>query len=163
MSDPYEEIVQGETLRRSAPGDLHELICARLHTQVAASLTGAAAARLLAPRSVVQITPGTLLRPDLALLTAATGKLFLAAEIIYSDDHRTDTVVKKQLYEDLNVPRLWMVDPRYNNVEVYHSTAYGLSLKGILAGREVLAEKLLPNFGITMNELFAAAEASNEA
>ena len=27
--------------------------------------------------------------------------------------------MKKQIYEDLNLPRLWMIDPRYNNVEVY--------------------------------------------
>jgi len=31
------------------------------------------------------------------------------------------------------------VDPRYDNVEVYHSTEWGLALKGILAGSEVLA------------------------
>ena len=47
-----------------------------------------------------------------------------------------------------------MVDPRYNNVEVYHGTAHGLSLKGILAGRETLTETLLPGLQITMNDLF---------
>jgi Uma2 family endonuclease len=51
---------------------------------------------------------------------------------------------------------LWMVDPRYDNVEVYHCNQYGLILKGILAGREVLAERLLPEFQLTIAELFAA-------
>ena len=37
-----------------------------------------------------------------------------------------------------------MIDPRYDNVEVYHSNEYGLILKGILAGHELLTEKLLP-------------------
>ena len=61
-----------------------------------------------------------MLRPDLALVTAATGKIWLAAEIVDSHDHRPDTVLKKGLYEDYNLARLWMIDPRYNNGELYH-------------------------------------------
>ena len=155
MSEPYEEIIEGETLRRAAPGPRHERICDVLHTRLAAALAAHVVSRALAPRSVVQLGPGTLLRPDLAVVTAATGKLWLAVEIVNSEDHRTDTVIKKTVYEEANVPRLWMVDPRYDNVEVYHGTPYGLALKGILAGRESLQEPLLPDFTLTVNELFA--------
>lgn len=154
MSDPYEEIIDGETLLRLPPGARHEQICSRLHARVSASLVSVATTRLLERRSAVQLKAGTLVRPDLALLTVATGKPWLVTEIISSDDHRTDTVVKKQIYEDLNVPRLWMIDPRYDNVEVYHGSQYGLMLKGILAGREVLTEQLLPAFNLAIAELF---------
>jgi Uma2 family endonuclease len=92
----------------------------------------------------------------LALVTAANGRLWLAAEVVSSEDHAPDTVVKKQIYEEVRLPRLWMIDPRYNNVEVYHATPYGLRLKGILAGQEVLTERLLPEFQITLTELFEA-------
>jgi Uma2 family endonuclease len=156
MTASYEEIIDGEVLMRAAPGERHEAICARLHAVVTASLTGVTTARLLAPRSIVQLSPGTLLRPDLALVTAATGKLWLAAEIVQAGDHQPDTVLKKQVYEDLRAPRLWMIDPRYNNVEVYHGGEYGLALRHILAGRETLAEELLPRLQLAMNELFAA-------
>jgi hypothetical protein len=156
VSQAYEEIIGGETLLRTAPGARHERICAWLHARVAASLGANGVSRLLTPRSVVQFGPGTLLRPDLSLVTAATGKLWLAAEIVNSDDHRPDTVLKKSLYEDFKAPRLWMVDPRYDNVEIYHTTPYGLALKGILAGREMLRDSLLPEFGCSMTDLFAA-------
>jgi Uma2 family endonuclease len=156
VSEPYEEIVRGETLLRAAPGARHERICSSLHGRVAASLGAAPVSRLLTPRSVVQFAPGTLLRPDLSLVTIATGKLWLAAEIVNSDDHRLDTVLKKTLYEEYKAPRLWIVDPRYDNVEIYHTTPYGLALKGILAGKEMLRESLLPEFGCTMNDLFVA-------
>lgn len=53
-----------------------------------------------------------------------------------------------------------MVDPRYDNVEVYHASEYGMRLQVILAGEEVLNEKLLPEFAITMKELFAAGPTS---
>jgi Putative restriction endonuclease len=154
MSDPYEEIVAGETFLRRSPGVRHEEVCLRLHTRIGASLANAPATRLLEPRSIVELAAGTLIRPDLALVTAATRKLWLAAEIISADDHRADTVTKKAVYEEINLPRLWMIDLRYDNVEVYHSSEYGLKLVHIFAHREVLDEKLLPGFQFTIAELF---------
>jgi Uma2 family endonuclease len=139
-----------------APGARHEAICDRLHRLMTASVANLATTRLLAPRARVPVSRATTLCPDLALVMAATGKLWLAVEIVSTDDHRTDTVIKKQIYEDIRVPRLWMVDPRYDNVEVYHSTQWGLALKSILAGSEVLAEALIPEFQIVIAELFAA-------
>jgi Uma2 family endonuclease len=155
MSAIYEEIIHGETIIRSAPGTRHEQICAILHARVSAILAANSPARLLAPRSIVQLSAGVMLRPDLALVTAATGKMWLAAEIVDSHDHRPDTVLKKGLYEDFNLPRLWMIDPRYNNIEFYHGTPHGLALRGILAGRERIQEPLLPEFQLTVDELFA--------
>jgi Uma2 family endonuclease len=155
MSVIYEEIIHGETIVRSAPGKRHEEICAFLHARVSASLAANSTARLLPPRTIVQLSAGVMLRPDLALVTAATGKMWLAAEIVDSHDHRPDTVLKKGLYEDFNLARLWMIDPRYNNIEFYHGTPHGLALKGILAGRELIQEALLPDFQLTVAELFA--------
>ena len=159
MSRPYEEILDGATLPRSAPGDRHEQICRRLHRELAVSVNGLATTQLLPPRAQVQISRTSTLCPDLALVTAASGKLFLAIEIVSRDDHHADTVVKKEFYDKIRVPRLWMVDPRYDNVEIYHSTEFGLVLKGILAGSEVLAEKLVPEFQIVIAELFATPPA----
>ena len=154
MSETYEEIVEGETLRRRPPGERHEEICRRIHDAVAGGLGESGTSRLLSPRSIVQISAGTLLRPDLALVTTANSRLWLAAEVIDSMDHRTDTVTKKSLYEEINVPRLWMIDPRYDNVEVYRGTEYGLALDRILAGRELLTEQLLPRLRLAIADLF---------
>jgi Uma2 family endonuclease len=151
----YEEMINGRTLVRSFPGARHERICELLHERVGAGLAGNAAARLLNPREAVPLSPRTMVRPDLALVTAATGKVWLVVEIIDSADHRPDTVLKKGLYEDYKVPRVWMVDPRYDNVELYHGTPHGLALKGILAGKEILQEGLLPGLMMTVAELFA--------
>ena len=155
VSRPYEEILDGETLLRLAPSERHEIICARLHRELAVSVNGLAATQLLAPRTQVQLSRTTLLCPDLALVTAATGKLFLAVEIVSRDDHRADTVTKKEIYDQLRVPRLWMVDPRYDNVEIYHAFEFGLRLQTILAGKELLEEKLVPQFKLTVADLFA--------
>ena len=154
MTQPYEETLNGAPLLRQAPGARHEEICGRLHRCVHASVANLSSTRLLSPRTSVQIAPHTIVRPDLALLTVATGKLWLAAEVVSSDDHSPDTVVKKQIYEELKLPRLWMIDPRYDNVEIYHATQYGMVLRSILAGSETLTEKLLPEFEIALADLF---------
>jgi Uma2 family endonuclease len=154
MTQCYEEIVQGESLWRRPPGTRHEQVCERLHTHVAASLQPNASSRLLDPRSIVQLVPGTLIRPDLVLVNIATGKPWLIAEIIDSTDHHSDTVTKKSVYEETRLPRLWMVDLRYHNVEIYHGTQYGLSLRDILAHREAITDKLLPDLNLALAELF---------
>ena len=154
MSRAYEEILEGATLPRSAPGNHHEQICDRLHREMASSINGLTTTRLLPARTKVQVFYHTAVCPDLALLTTATQKLFLAVEVIDRADHRPDTVIKKELYEKIRVPRLWILDPRYDNVEVYHSMPFGLSLQGILAGRDFLREKLIPQFQVSIAELF---------
>ena len=156
MSDPYEEILAGEFTLRLPPGPRHELICARLHGAIKASVANFRGMKLLDPRTQIRVNQFTAVRPDLALLTTITGKLWFAVEVVSSEDHHTDTVIKKQIYEDLKVPRLWMVDPRYDNIEVYQATEYGLKLNSILAGRDVLSEKLLPEFQLVLAELFAS-------
>ena len=127
---------------------------------MAASVANLPGTQLLAPRSKIQVSRTTAICPDLALVTVATGRLWLAVEIVSRDDHQADTVIKKELYEKIRVPRLWMVDPRYDNVEVYHSTEWGLKLKGILAGSEVLTEQLIPEFQMVIAELFALTQDS---
>src|SRR5947208_6126413 len=137
MSTSYAELLGGATLVRRAPGVRHEQICARLHQCVHAKLANAPSTRLLAPRAEVRLSADTSVRPDLSLVTVASAKLWLAAEIVSADDHGADTVVKKEIYEEMKLPRLGRIDPRYDNVEVYHGTEYGLVLKAILAGREI--------------------------
>ncbi len=154
MAEAYQEILEGETYLRCAPGIRHEKICSFLHQQVEESLRGISNSRLLEPRSVIQLSPGTMIRPDLAIVTSANHRLWLAAEIVSSDDHRFDTVLKKTIYEEAGLPRLWMIDPRYDNVEIYFGSSYGLTLQKMLATREVLTEKLLPELRIAISELF---------
>ena len=155
MSEPYEEIVRGEKFLRLPTRPRHETIVGRLHQRLAGAVVQLGTTRLLAPRTRLELSPGNILRPDLALITAASDRLWLVAEVISSDDHHADTVDKKEVYGEFKLPRLWMIDPRYDHVEVYHGTPYGLALKKVLAGRDVLTEPLLPGLQIPMHELFA--------
>jgi Uma2 family endonuclease len=159
MSEPYEEIIQGEKTLRLPPGSRHELICGRLHAALQAAVANFTSTKLLEIRTSVPLGNGNQFCPDLALLTVANDKLWLAVEVVSSEDHKADTVFKKEVYEAARVPRLWMVDPRYDNIEVYFATTYGLRLQEILATRDVLTEKLLPEFQMALPDLFAPHKA----
>jgi Uma2 family endonuclease len=155
MSRPYEELLHGQKLLRPAPGVRHELICGRLHELMLASVADLGGFRLVDSRATISLSDSTQICPDLALINTETGSIFLAVEVVSREDHRMDTVTKKEIYEEFGVPRLWMVDPRYDNVEVYHTSDYGLKLKSILAGQEILSETSLPEFAVVIAELFA--------
>ncbi len=79
----------------------------------------------------------------------------IEGEVLLPGDHHHDTFVKKQLWPDLRLPRLWMVDPRYLNVEVYGRGEYGFTLTDILANHHPLTDPELPGLGCSMDELFA--------
>ena len=160
MSEPYEELLQGETVDRRQPSAEHELLVTRLHNLVTRCLPLNSALRLLPPRSELLLGEHSVLRPDLAVVRAdpaggGPAELYLVAEVLLPGDHHTDTVIKKQLWADSRLPRLWMVDPRYLNVEVYGLGEYGFTLTDILASHHPLTDPCLPGLSCPMDDLFA--------
>jgi Uma2 family endonuclease len=155
MSEHYEEILEGESFIRQPPGPRHERVLQKLHQALSSEVSQIPNLTILPLRSVMQISAGSMVRPDLCLVASINNKLALAIEVIDSVDHRIDTVEKKELYDANRIPRLWIVDPRYDNIEVYQGSPHGLRLTEILAGREALEEPLLPGFKLVARELFA--------
>ena len=155
MSAPYKELIDGETFIRAELNAPHEILCDRLHAWVSAHLPANSALRLLPRRTSVTLRPNVEICPDLTLVRGATSRLYLAAEVLQPGDHHLDTVLKKQLYSDSRVPRLWIVDSRYQNTEVYGSGKLGFRLETILAGHEMLADIALPGLAAPMHDLFA--------
>lgn len=162
MSEIYEEVIDGQTLLRLPPSPAHELLVSRLHARAAAALPLNSRLRLLPPRSEVRLNERIRLCPDLTIVRPApppaeddSFEIYLAAEVLQPGDHHLDTVVKKQIYSDLKLPRFWMVDPRYLNVEIYGIGEYGFTLTAILAHTNPLTDPHLPGLHYPMRELFA--------
>jgi Uma2 family endonuclease len=160
MSEAYEEVIQDEPVSRLSPSPDHEILVGRLHALVARSLPAGSGLQLLPPRASLQLADDCILCPDLTVILTApelTGpaRLYLVAEVLLPGDHHLDTFVKKQLWSDFRLPRLWMVDPRYLNVEVYGLGEYGFTLIDILAHHHPLTDPRLPGLGCSMDELFA--------
>ena len=164
MSEGYEETIAGQRLMRRPPTMSHEILVARLHQYVAAALPLNSTLRLLPPRSKLDLGEKSLVRPDLAVVRMERGaaynhpgQLYLVAEVLQPGDHHIDTVIKKQVWTDGNLPRLWIIDPRYLNVEVYGRGENGFGLLTILANHHVLTDPYLPGLSCTMDQLFAGS------
>ena len=107
MSEPYEENywrshVTVATVTR------HELICQRLRAIIRQHRQFPGERSCPAPQRTPPRCPQHRL-PRSGVVTAATGKVWLIAEVVSSEDHHVDTVDKKQIYEAIKLPRLWMV------------------------------------------------------
>ena len=157
MPDPYQELIDGETFIRGPLNAPHELLCDRLHAWVAAHLPANSAFKLLPRRTTITLRAGTDICPDLALVRRADSQLYLAAEVLQPGDHHPDTVLKKQIYSDCRTPRLWIVDSRYQNVEVYGTTPVGFRLESILASNHTLTDAALSGTACAVSDLFARA------
>jgi Uma2 family endonuclease len=158
MSEAYEEVIQTESYYRLPPSNSHEILVGRLHHLVAAALPLNSALQLQPPRTELQLDEHNAVRPDLALIRMTPGEaaqLYLVAEVLEPGDHHVDTVIKKQLWADARIPRFWMIDPRYCNVEVYGCGEYGFTLGDILANHHPLTDPHLPGLNCPMAELFA--------
>lgn len=161
MSDGYEELIDGEVQKRRALTAEHERLVERLHDRVRESLSPNSTLQVLPPRSALQLNEQCTLCPDLAIVRIPPPseeephpQLYLVAEVLHAGDHHVDTVVKKQVWSDRRLPRLWMVDPRYRNVEVYGCGEYGFTLLNILANHDKLTDPFLPDFAFPMSDLF---------
>ena len=165
MNEAYEELISGQRVLRRPPTPTHETLVAHLHQLVARSLPLNSSLRLLAPRAELELDGQSILRPDLAVVRMGQKtsenqrvQLYLVAEVLQPGDHQVDTGLKKQVWNDGRLPRLWMVDPRYQNVEVYGSNQTGFSLLDILANDHPLTDPHLPGFSYTMPQIFGGSE-----
>lgn len=161
MNGAYEELIAGQRVQRRTPTPDHEILVARLHALVAKSLPLNSTLRLLGPRAELELDGHSVLRPDLAIVQMRPTvdgtrrvQLYLVAEVLQPGDHHVDTVAKKQIWSDGLLPRLWIVDPRYFNVEVYGCGDHGFTLLEILANHHPLTDPYLPGFRLSMPELF---------
>jgi Uma2 family endonuclease len=155
MPDPYEELIDGETFIRGPLNGPHEVLCDRLHSWVALHLPANSALKLLPRRATLTLRAGSVICPDLALVRRDDGQLYLAAEVLQPGDHHPDTVLKKQLYSDCRAPRLWIVDSRYQNVEIYGTSAAGFRLEWILASHQSLSDPALSGSSYPVSDIFS--------
>ena len=157
MTEPYQERIDHETFIRGPLNAPHELTCDRLHAWVSRHLPANSALKLLPRRTSLTLRPGDEICPDLALVRRDDEQLYLAVEVLQPGDHHTDTVLKKQLYSDCRAPRLWIVDSRYQNVEIYATCTLGFRLESILASNETLTDAALGGIIYPVADLFARA------
>jgi Uma2 family endonuclease len=115
------QIVDGRHFVSPAPSLRHQEVALRLAMELVRAVEDRRRGRVFVAPVDVHLAPGTIVQPDLVVLSnrhtsrlgqkKITGAPDLLVEIL-SPSHRTlDTVRKRERYERAGVRELWLVDP----------------------------------------------------
>lgn len=112
------ELLEGVLLVTPAPGSAHQVVLARLLSEVTRFLESSGAAFAVSPGEI-EIAPSTLLEPDLLVFPAifppgtpwrVMRDWWLAAEVFSPSSRVYDRAFKRDAYLALGVAEVWLVD-----------------------------------------------------
>ncbi len=156
------ELWDGEIVMSPAPKPDHQEIVLNFATRLKAHVQIKKSGRVFISPVDVVFSPRRSVQPDVVFVAAAhlgivadciRGVPDLVAEVISEGSWRRDRVDKKDLYEQLEVPEYWIIDPEAGKIEVFALVrgAYRLHCRAELD--QPAASKLLPGFTVTWLQL----------
>ncbi|HUG88327.1 MAG TPA: Uma2 family endonuclease [Actinomycetota bacterium] len=118
---------------------------------------------VLASPMDVLLTEGDVVQPDVLYLLPEHAKgverpltrLDLAVEVSSPSTHRTDTVLKRDLYQRHGVPEYWFVDLATDRIHVHRLEGGRYPDPEVLGPQDVLTTPLLPGFSARVDDLLA--------
>ena len=156
------ELVKGELLTMSPPGEEHGVVTINLsvllHNYVKANSLGVLYAET---GFKLESDPDTVLAPDIAFIArdrAGTRSPFyrsgppdLAVEVRSANDRTAKVERKAALWLELGVKSVWLVNPKRRTVEVIHATGD----RWLFHETEELFDDTVPGLRIAVSEIFA--------
>jgi Uma2 family endonuclease len=161
----YYELINGVIMKKSAPAPQHQRISMRLSRIISTYILEAKKGELLAAPVDLFLDDYNAVQPDLVFVAndnqhivtsdGIVGIPDLIVEIISPSSVMRDRVDKKNLYERLNVKEYWIIDPAYQDIEIYSilNGRYEL-LSGVTMLEGALKSNILDGISIDLKELF---------
>ncbi|MCY7356285.1 MAG: Uma2 family endonuclease [Rudanella sp.] len=158
------ELIDGEIVAKNHPSATHQLVllelAARLREFVKASNSGKV---FIAPFGVVPES-GTDVQPDLFVVLDANlpklqedgffGVPDLVVEIISPSSIKLDRNTKFKLYERTGVAEYWIVDTKYQSIEVYGRQGNGYDLISFAVEKGAVQSSVLSGLSVEVAEVF---------
>jgi Uma2 family endonuclease len=161
------EIVDGELIVSSQPHYYHQLLGDDLVFALNTWGRPRGAGRATSAPGLI-LSPEEDVAPDVVWISSARlphilsgGKLYAAPELvieILSPGRRNitrDREAKRKIYSRHGVREYWIVDWVARSIEVYRRTGEQLTLVATLFASDTLRSPLLPEFALSLEELFA--------
>lgn len=163
------EIIDGVHYVTPSPNTRHQELVGRIHLAIASYLRARRSIGrvFLAPFDVV-FSNWDIVEPDLLLIAGdqreiltdknVQGSPALVIEILSRGTRKRDEQIKRRLFERAAVREYWLVDPELDLVKVFRRAEDGQFPRVAELSAEhddVLTTPLLPEFSLTLAELFA--------
>jgi Uma2 family endonuclease len=161
----YYELINGVIMKKSAPTPQHQRISMKLSRIISNYLLENKKGELLASPVDLFLDDRNAIQPDLVFVANDNQRIVtndgivgipdLIVEIISPSSVMRDRVDKKNLYERLNVKEYWIIDPAYQDIEIYTilNGRYEL-LSGVTMLEGSLKSNILDGVSIDLKELF---------
>jgi Uma2 family endonuclease len=127
--DAYYELINGYLMKKSAPRPQHQNISMYLSIEIGTFVKNRGLGKLFASPIDVFLDDLNAVQPDLVFIPTENQAMItddgiigipdLMIEIISPSSVLRDRVDKKNLYERLNVKEYWIIDPQYQDIEIY--------------------------------------------
>ena len=163
--DAYYELINGYLMKKSAPRPQHQRISMKLSRTIANYLFESKKGEIFASPIDVFLDDLNAVQPDLVFIPTENQAMItddgiigipdLMIEIISPSSVLRDRVDKKNLYERLNVKEYWIIDPQYQDIEIYtvQNGRYEL-YSGVTMFEGELKSTIFEGLTINLAELF---------
>lgn len=163
--DAFYELINGYIMKKSAPKPQHQNISMYLSIEIGTFIKHRGLGKLFASPIDVFLDDLNAVQPDLVFIPTENQAMItddgiigipdLMIEIISPSSVLRDRVDKKNLYERLNVKEYWIIDPQYQDIEVYtvQNGRYEL-YSGVTMFEGELKSSIFEGLTINLAELF---------
>ena len=163
----YCEIIDGEMIRKSAPTPMHQEISRNLLFVLETYNRQHKNGSLFYTPVDVYLDEYNKPQPDLVFVSKEKKNIItndgimgipdLIIEIISPTSVIRDRIEKKNLYERMAVPEFWLVDPQYEEIEIYTSQNGHYKLLSAATTLEgELTSGLFEGLAINLNDIFSS-------
>lgn len=127
---PSYEIIGGKKFMSPAPNPTHGGVIMRLGMIIGSHLDENDSGYVFSDNTDVHFPDGTLLKPDLCVVTEKNSAIIdwfrgiygtpdMVVEVLSKSTRKKDVTVKKDIYEAQGVREYWIVDPWIKGISVY--------------------------------------------
>ena len=161
----FYELINGYIMKKSAPRPQHQNISMNLSIEIGTFVKKRGLGKLFTSPIDVFLDDLNAVQPDLVFIPTENQAMItddgiigipdLMIEIISPSSVLRDRVDKKNLYERLNIKEYWIIDPQYQDIEVYtiQNGRYEL-FSGVTMFEGALKSTVFEGIAIDLAELF---------
>jgi Uma2 family endonuclease len=159
------EIVDGVLYMAPSPNEWHQTTAGRLFRYLATQIEDAGLGRVYVAPFDVELTPDTVVQPDVLVILNANHDKITLSRIIGAPDLVIevsspgtvgyDRDKKQSAYARAGVQEYWIADPWSRTVEVFVLEAGAYRSLGVFEGKATLPSQVVPGFPVHVEQFFA--------
>jgi Uma2 family endonuclease len=160
------ELIAGVLFMAPAPGTDHQAVSSLITTFLTIHVQLAGLGRVFAAPTDVELAPGTVVQPDVLVISAASlgritpsriiGAPDLVVEIVSPSTSGYDRREKQDAYAQAGVAEYWVADPAAQTVELLFLEQGAYRSQGVFRGQARIPSRVVASLPVPVAQFFGA-------